>query len=91
MLFEKLDSCFLCLWGNEAKKLITGKDKVAFSSRKVRVLECGHPSPLNTTRPFKGCGHFQQINEYFREQGEYEIDWTGEFVLSGNQEDSQIQ
>lgn len=81
MLFERTTFCFLCLWGNEAKKLATGKDKIPFNSKKVRVLEAGHPSPLNTAHPFKGCGHFKIINDHFSSRGECAIDWTGEYFF----------
>ncbi len=39
------------------------------------VLECGHPSPLNRNRDFRGCGHFRKANEWLAGRGEAPIDW----------------
>lgn len=84
-LLEQLPFVIICLWGREAQKIIDGKpgEKITYNSKKIKFLKSGHPSPLNTTNPFVGCNHFAEINEVFRERGEYEIDWTGEYVLQG--------
>lgn len=45
----------------------------------VKVLTSNHPSPLSATRPpkpFIGCNHFQQANQWLVEQGETGIDWN---------------
>lgn len=59
------------LWGNNArsyKKLITNKTHY--------ILEAGHPSPLNTTSKFIGCGHFIKCNEFLKSKGLEAIKWT---------------
>ncbi len=45
------------LWGAEARKY---KDIIG---PQHYILEAGHPSPLNTSNPFKGCKHFSKANE----------------------------
>jgi len=64
------DIIFL-LWGNEAK----AKSKIIDTSRHV-VLKSGHPSPLSYEKHFKGCGHFQQVNEMLKSRNEPEIWWA---------------
>ena len=44
----------------------------------VLVLKANHPSPLSARRPprpFIGCGHFKQANEWLQEHGQTGIDW----------------
>lgn len=44
----------------------------------VLVLKSNHPSPLSASRPprpFMGCGHFRQANDWLHEHGEAGIDW----------------
>jgi uracil-DNA glycosylase len=44
----------------------------------VLVLKANHPSPLSALRPprpFIGCGHFRQANEWLAEQGQTGVDW----------------
>ena len=59
------------LWGGHARakrQLITAPHHL--------VLECAHPSPLSAYAGFFGCGHFRRANEFLRERGLSEIDWT---------------
>ncbi len=59
------------LWGSYAQK------KGAFIDRKKHlVLAAPHPSPLSAHRGFLGCGHFTQANEYLKQQGRKQIDWS---------------
>ena len=67
---ERKDVIFL-LWGKEAQTKATLVD----SSRHV-VLTAGHPSPLSYERHFKGCCHFQRVNELLSAKGEPEIRWN---------------
>ena len=58
------------LWGNHAHKyesLITNKTHV--------VIKSGHPSPLNTTNPFKGCGCFSKCNKELENKNLTSIKW----------------
>ncbi|MDI1226360.1 MAG: uracil-DNA glycosylase [bacterium] len=59
------------LWGSYAQK------KGAFIDRKKHlVLEAPHPSPLSAHRGFLGCGHFIKANEYLKQHGRKQIDWS---------------
>jgi len=56
-------------WGNHAKQFKVNDNN--------HTLDAGHPSPLNTSIPFKGNKHFLKINEIISGQNgpEYQIDW----------------
>lgn len=56
-------------WGNHAKQFKINDNNYC--------LDAGHPSPLNTSIPFRGCKHFLKINEIIKGQNgkEFEIDW----------------
>lgn len=47
------------LWGKHAEGF-----KHLFNPKKQLILVAGHPSPLNTSNPFRGCKHFTKANEY---------------------------
>jgi len=64
-------ACVFILWGLPAQK-----KKALVDARKHRVLEAPHPSPLSAHRGFFGCRHFSKANEYLREKGLAEIDWS---------------
>lgn len=63
-------------WGKVAQDAISNDVRKAIQNSNVKILECGHPSPLNTTGSFQGNGHFIRINEILRELGQPEIDWN---------------
>lgn len=59
------------LWGANArakKKLVTNPAHL--------VLECAHPSPLSAYNGFFGCRHFSKANEFLKNNGIEEIDWS---------------
>ena len=59
------------LWGGDAKakaKFITGKQHC--------ILKSAPPSPLSAYNGFFGCRHFSQANEFLRNNGIDEIDWS---------------
>ncbi len=59
------------LWGSHAnakKPLITNKRHL--------ILSTVHPSPLSAYRGFSGCRHFSKANEFLRQNGLDEIDWS---------------
>lgn len=58
------------LWGNFASKYgdLVDEDK-------HYVIRCGHPSPLNTKKPFLGCGCFKETNEYLIKENKEPIKW----------------
>ncbi|MGB6009378.1 uracil-DNA glycosylase [Castellaniella sp.] len=67
----------LLLWGSHAqarRQLL----ELQAPAGPVQVLMANHPSPLSALRPprpFIGCGHFRQANEWLQSQGESGIDW----------------
>lgn len=68
------------LWGAHAQAkqdlIPAGPD-----SAPTLVLTANHPSPLSAQRPpkpFIGCGHFKQANEWLARHGVPEIDWLGD-------------
>ncbi|MCC2597242.1 uracil-DNA glycosylase [Pusillimonas sp. MFBS29] len=78
VLRESRPKVFL-LWGAHAqsKEMLLQAQPPAGP---VLVLKANHPSPLSATRPprpFMGCGHFRQANDWLRERGETGIDWLG--------------
>lgn len=77
LLLLDIEYCFLCLWGAEAQKLVDGRDKLTISTSTTMVLKAGHPSGLNKTNPFVGCGHFKEINDILKGNDLEPIDWVG--------------
>lgn len=59
------------LWGADAKA------KQQFITNPAHlVLKSAHPSPLSAYNGFFGCRHFSKANEFLRENGMSEIDWS---------------
>jgi uracil-DNA glycosylase len=59
------------LWGKQAEKkkeLITNPNHL--------VLITSHPSPFSARRGFSGSNHFRLANEFLKEKGLKEIDWS---------------
>jgi uracil-DNA glycosylase len=76
---------FVVLWGNEAKKL----KHYIVAGQYVKVLEWGHPSPLNTANSsddnpgnFKYCDHFKIISRRYPT-----IQWSPEVKTTENLSD----
>lgn len=65
------------LWGSHAQsKQALLKSHPAAGP--TLILKANHPSPLSALRPprpFIGCGHFLQANEWLNEHGETGVDW----------------
>jgi uracil-DNA glycosylase len=59
------------LWGKQAEK-----KKELITSPKHLVLITSHPSPFSARRGFLGCNHFKEANEFLKERGIEEIDWS---------------
>jgi uracil-DNA glycosylase len=59
------------LWGAYAQK----KGAVIDASRHM-VIRSPHPSPLSAYRGFLGSRPFSKINDFLKQQGQNEIDWT---------------
>jgi uracil-DNA glycosylase len=76
VLREPRPKVFL-LWGSHAqsKQALLESHPAAGP---VLILKANHPSPLSALRPprpFIGCGHFLQANEWLNEHGETGVDW----------------
>lgn len=67
---QNKEGVIFLLWGNFASKY---SDLVNYD--KHYVMKSGHPSPLNTKKPFVGSDCFKQANYYLLEQGKDAIDW----------------
>jgi len=67
----------LMLWGSHAQARRALLDMQP-PAGPVEVLAANHPSPLSALRPprpFIGCGHFRQANDWLQAHGESGIDW----------------
>ena len=59
------------LWGANARA------KTALITNPIhKVLTCAHPSPLSAYNGFFGCRHFSKCNEFLKQNGIKEIDWS---------------
>lgn len=67
---DELEDIVFLLWGNFAKS-----KKVLIDINKHHVLEAAHPSPL-ARNAFNNCKHFSKTNEFLRNNGKNEIDWS---------------
>ena len=65
------DGLVFLLWGSPAQT----KGRLIDTHRHL-VLKAPHPSPLSAYRGFIGCGHFSKTNNWLREHGQAEIDWS---------------
>lgn len=59
------------LWGGYARA-----KKSLITNPRHLVLESAHPSPLSAYNGFFGCKHFSKCNDFLRQNGLPEIDWT---------------
>lgn len=58
-------------WGNNARQVI----EKTIINNKENVIFSGHPSPLNTTKPFLGCNCFKECNNKLMNLGLLPIRW----------------
>lgn len=56
-------------WGAKAQKVCSDNVKNNV------VLTAGHPSPLNKTKPFKGCGCFREANDILKKNKLLPVRW----------------
>ena len=63
--------CVFILWG----KFAASKKKFIDATRHL-VIESPHPSPLSSYRGFFGSKPFSRCNQFLRERGRGEIDWS---------------
>lgn len=67
---EKRGVVFL-LWGKDAQSV-----SHLIDTSKHYILKAGHPSPMNQTNPFVGCGCFSKTNELLKLHDQTPIDWN---------------
>ncbi len=70
-LSDEAEHLVFLLWGSYAQK----KGQVIDRSKHC-VLKAPHPSPLSAHRGFMGCKHFSAANQYLKEHGLPEVDWS---------------
>lgn len=70
-LSEKKNNLVFILWGKYAQE--KGKD---IDSSKHFVIQSPHPSPFSADRGFFGSKPFSRTNEYLKEKGLEEINWS---------------
>ncbi|MBL4655524.1 MAG: uracil-DNA glycosylase, partial [Bacteroidia bacterium] len=68
---DKKSGVIFLLWGKYAQDKGAVIDQV-----KHYVLRSPHPSPFSADRGFFGCRHFSQANQFLKNQGLEEIDWS---------------
>lgn len=68
---EKKEPVVYLLWGSYA-----GKKSRMLNNPNHLVLKAAHPSPLSVYKGFFGCRHFSKTNQFLRENGLEEIDWS---------------
>ena len=63
------------LWGAQAMARAVQVEAEQGDDTRHLVLTCGHPSPLNRKRDFRGNRHFAIANDWLRAGGQAPIDW----------------
>ena len=71
LLSERENPMVFMLWGGNARK-----KKALINTKRHLILECAHPSPLSAYNGFFGCNHFISANEFLKQKGLCEIDWS---------------
>lgn len=73
-LLEKKKNLVFLLWGKSAKEKCDNVMKGR--SEGHLILEAPHPSPYSASSGFFGCKHFSKTNQFLKEHGIEEIDWS---------------
>lgn len=68
-------SIVFMLWGARAMARAEQVEAEQGDDTRHLVLTCGHPSPLNRKRDFRGNRHFAAANEWLARNGQPPIDW----------------
>jgi uracil-DNA glycosylase len=72
IISDETNNTVFLLWGSFARQ-----KKKLIDLNKHKILESGHPSPLSANRGlWFGNKHFSQCNEYLKNIGKKEIDWS---------------
>lgn len=70
-LNEKTEPIAFILWGGNARA-----KKPLITNPIHGIFETVHPSPLSAYAGFFGCRHFSRVNEFLRQNGRGEINWS---------------
>lgn len=70
-LSDEKENLVFILWGNYAKQ-----KGIHIDRKKHFVIESAHPSPFSAHNGFFGSKCFSKTNEYLREHGEGEVNWS---------------
>lgn len=74
-IIQVLNNCekpiVFILWGKHA-----GQKKQLITSSRHLIIESAHPSPFSARKGFFGSRPFSKTNEFLKQQGLGEIDWT---------------
>ena len=62
-------NCVFLAFGRDAQKIVT--DNV----EQGKIITAGHPSPRNTTVPFRGCNCFRETNEWLMKNNILPVRW----------------
>jgi uracil-DNA glycosylase len=73
-LLTRKQPLVLILWGAYAQKKIQNLH-LHINPENCLILKSAHPSPLSITG-FLGCKHFSKTNEFLKQHGLQEIDWS---------------
>jgi len=71
VLNEREKPIVFMLWGGDAKA-----KKTFIKNKNHLVLTAAHPSPLSAYNGFFGCRHFSKANDFLKQNGISEIDWS---------------
>ncbi len=71
LLNEREKPMVFLLWGANAR----AKTKLIDNPNHL-ILTCAHPSPLSAYNGFFGCRHFSKTNDFLRQNGISEINWS---------------
>ena len=63
------NKCVFMAWGRDAENIITQQ------VTNNKILTAGHPSPLNISKPFVGCGCFRECNEMLKSMKILPVRW----------------
>ena len=66
---DKHNTVVFMAWGAKAQKVCSD------SVKNNTILTAGHPSPVNTSKPFKGCGCFREANSILRKNKILPVRW----------------
>ena len=70
---DRHNKCVFMAWGKDAQTICSNE------VHNNKILMAGHPSPLNTYRPFVGCNCFKECNELLKSYNLLPVRWLSVF------------